>query len=138
MKGHADWVTACAVTPDGKRVVSASNDQTLKVWELATGRALATLEGHTRKVTACAVTPDGGRVVSASWDKTLKVWDLESSACILTHLANAAYGAVAATATAIVAGDCVGSVWFLDWPALRTRPTGATQDQRTPGLGRKK
>ena len=66
------------MTPDGRRVVSASDDQTLKVWDLASGRAVATLEGHTAWVSACAVTPDGRRVVSASDDKTLKVWDLAS------------------------------------------------------------
>ncbi len=36
--GHTDWVNACAVTPDGRRVVSASYDKTLKVWDLETGR----------------------------------------------------------------------------------------------------
>jgi WD40 repeat protein len=71
-------VNACAVTPDGRHVVSASSDQTLKVWELATGRALATLAGHTHGVNACAVTPDGRHVVSASFDQTLKVWDFQS------------------------------------------------------------
>jgi WD40 repeat protein len=76
--GHARWVTACAVTPDGRRVVSASWDHTLKVWDLASGRVEATLEGHTDCVAACAVTPDGRRVVSASADKTLKLWDLAS------------------------------------------------------------
>ena len=61
-------------------MVSASDDKTLKVWDLASGRALATLEGHADRVRACAVTPDGRRVVSASYDKTLKVWDLETRA----------------------------------------------------------
>ena len=41
-------------------------DRTLKIWDLDTGRALATVEGHADWVTACAVTPDGRRVVSAS------------------------------------------------------------------------
>jgi hypothetical protein len=82
--GHADKVTACAVTPDGRRVVSASEDKTLKVWDLETGRALATLEGHGDRVSACAVTPDGRRVVSASEDKTLKVWDLETGRALAT------------------------------------------------------
>jgi WD40 repeat protein len=77
-------VTACAVTPDGRRVVSASEDQTLKVWDLASGRAVATLEGHALGVNACAVTPDGRRVVSASEDQTLKVWDLESGRAMAT------------------------------------------------------
>jgi len=65
---------------------------------------------------ACAVTPDGRRVVSSSYDKTLKVWDLATYACLLTHYGDAAYTAVTADETSIVAGDLVGSIWFLDWP----------------------
>src|SRR6185436_846880 len=57
--GHTHAVTACVVTSDGRRVVSASKDRTLKVWDLASGRAEATLEGHAYVVTACTVTPDG-------------------------------------------------------------------------------
>jgi WD40 repeat protein len=67
-----------AVTPDGTRAVSASDDYTLKVWELESGRALRTLEGHSGGVHGVAVTPDGTRAVSASDDYTLKVWELES------------------------------------------------------------
>ncbi len=77
-EGHGDSVRGCAVTPDGRRVVSASADGTLKVWDLETGQEVATLEGHGAWVNGCAVTPDGRRVVSASWDRTLKVWDLET------------------------------------------------------------
>ena len=78
LEGHSDSVNGVAVTPDGKRAVSASWDKTLKVWDLETGRALRTLEGHSDSVSGVAVTPDGKRAVSASWDKTLKVWDLET------------------------------------------------------------
>src|SRR5262249_46045712 len=56
--GHAGDVTACVVTLDGRRVVSGSYDGTLKVWDLDSGRALATLEGHAGGVNACAVTVD--------------------------------------------------------------------------------
>src|SRR5204862_3037460 len=72
--GHAASVTACAVTSDGRRVISASADQTLKVWDFASGRILATFEGQTDIVRACAVTPDGRCVISGSMDQTLKVW----------------------------------------------------------------
>jgi WD40 repeat protein len=65
-------------------VVSASFDQTLKVWDLESGRELLTLQGHADSVSACAVTPDGRRVVSASFDQTAKVWDLESGRELLT------------------------------------------------------
>jgi WD40 repeat protein len=67
--------TTVAVTPDGRRAVSASADDTLKVWDLETGRELRTLEGHTDWISAVAVTPDGRRAVSASADQTLRVWE---------------------------------------------------------------
>jgi len=73
-----------AVTADGKRAISASQDETLKVWDLRSGRALRTLEGHSGSVDGVAVTADGKRVVSASSDKTLKVWDLESGRALRT------------------------------------------------------
>ncbi|HEX7840280.1 MAG TPA: AAA family ATPase, partial [Kofleriaceae bacterium] len=82
--GHADRVSACAVTPDGRRVISASWDRTLKVWDLESGRVLATLEGHAGWVSACAVTPDGRCMVSASRNRMLKVWDLESGRVLAT------------------------------------------------------
>jgi WD40 repeat protein len=71
-------VYAVAVSPDGQRAVSASWDQTLKVWDLSSGRELRTLSGHSGEVTAVAVSPDGQRALSASWDQTLKVWELSS------------------------------------------------------------
>ena len=78
LTGHSGSVKAVAVTPDGRLALSASMDQTLKVWELGSGRELRTLTGHAGGVRAVAVTPDGQRAVSASDDKTLKVWDLAS------------------------------------------------------------
>jgi WD40 repeat protein len=67
-----------AVTPDGRRAISASVGKTLKVWDLRTGELQHTLAGHSRPVTAVAVTPDGRRAISASDDETLKVWDLRT------------------------------------------------------------
>jgi len=84
LEGHQGEVTGVALTADGRRAVSASWDQTLKVWDLESGRALCTLEGHTDKVVRVAVTADGRRAVSASRDDTLKVWDLESGRSLRT------------------------------------------------------
>jgi hypothetical protein len=116
------------VTADDRRVVSASEDRTLKVWDLETGLKLATLEGHAGAVTACAITSDGRYVVSASDDRTLRVWDIDTRACVFIHRGDAVYTAVAAAASTIAAGDVTGGVWFLDWPPSKpgTTPPGVT------------
>jgi WD40 repeat protein len=78
LSGHRYSVNAIAVTPDGRRAVSASDDCALKVWNLQTGRDERTFSGHSAGVNAVAVTLDGRQVVSASRDCTLKVWDMET------------------------------------------------------------
>ncbi len=77
LSGHRGQVKALAVTPDGRRAVSACWDGTLKVWDLEHGAELFTLSGHRDKVNAVAITLDGRWAVSASNDKTLRVWSLE-------------------------------------------------------------
>jgi small GTP-binding protein len=64
------------VTPDGSRAVTGSFDRTARVWDLASGRCLATLEGHAGEVLCVAVTPDGSRAVTGSSDRTARVWTL--------------------------------------------------------------
>jgi WD40 repeat protein len=62
------------VTPDGQYVVSGSGDNTVRVWELATGKEVRRFTGHENSVYSVAVTPDGQYVVSGSWDNTVRVW----------------------------------------------------------------
>ena len=84
LEGHSKRIKSVAVFPDGQRVVSGSKDNTLKVWNVATGICVATLGGHSTSVKSVAVFPDGLRVVSASSDKTLKVWDVSTGECVAT------------------------------------------------------
>jgi WD40 repeat protein len=77
LEGHTGMVLAIALTTDGRRVVSASGDNTLIVWDLVGGVAEWTLIGHTSFVVAVAITPDGRRAVSSSLDGTARVWDLD-------------------------------------------------------------
>ncbi len=84
LSGHADIVSACAWSPDGQRVLSGSDDNSLKVWDAASGECLRTLSGHARSVSACAWSPDGQRVLSGSEDNSLKVWDAASGECLRT------------------------------------------------------
>lgn len=59
LTGHLDWVKAVAITPDGKIAVSASEDKTLKVWDLSSGVELRTFTGHSSYVQGVAITSDG-------------------------------------------------------------------------------
>ena len=78
LAGHQGSVKSVAVSPDGRRIVSGSDDQTVAVWDLETGTRLHALTGHQGAVTSVAVSPDGRRIVSGSEDKTVAVWDLET------------------------------------------------------------
>jgi WD40 repeat protein len=55
-----------AFSPDGKRLVSASEDLTVMVWDLGSGEAVLPLPGHTRPPYSAAFSPDGKRIASAS------------------------------------------------------------------------
>jgi WD40 repeat protein len=84
LKGHAHAVTSVAISPDGRRLASASHDQTVKLWETATRKELRTLEGHTNWVNSVAFSPDGQRLASASRDRTVKLWEVASGRELLT------------------------------------------------------
>jgi WD40 repeat protein len=75
LSGQTSFVNGCAISPAGDFIVSASADQTLKVWDVRKGEERQTLRGHTGGVNGCAISPLGDIIVSASSDKTLKVWD---------------------------------------------------------------
>ena len=134
LSGHTGPVRAVALTPDGRQVVSASWDKTLKVWELASGTELRALRGHTTWIKAAAVTPDGRQVVSASDDKTLKVWDLASGRLLATFCADGALEccAVAPDGVTIVAGDRGGMVHFLRLEHGERRGLRLSQDTFPP------
>ncbi|BAZ40306.1 WD-repeat protein [Calothrix sp. NIES-4101] len=83
-KGHIDWVNSVSFSPDGKTLASASTDNTVKLWDINSGREIQTFKGHTKDVSSVSFSPDGKTLASASTDKTVKLWDINSGREIQT------------------------------------------------------
>jgi WD40 repeat protein len=75
LAGHTDLVLRVAFDRGGRRLVSASQDGTARVWDLIGGREPVIFRGHTGIVSAAAFSPDGEQVASAGWDGKVLVWD---------------------------------------------------------------
>src|SRR4051794_15790556 len=84
LTGHGGRVWSVAVSPDGTWAASGSEDNTIKIWDLETGRCRTTLKGHISMVHSVAFTPDGKRILSASFDKSVRVWDASSGRELMT------------------------------------------------------
>ncbi|MBX7173957.1 MAG: TIR domain-containing protein, partial [Pyrinomonadaceae bacterium] len=84
LKGHQKAINSDTVSSDGKFIVSGSSDETMRIWDLATGQCLKTLVGHSDSVLAVAVSSDGKFIVSGSSDETVRIWDLATGQCLKT------------------------------------------------------
>ena len=72
---HEDVVYRARFSPDGARIVTASEDKTARVWDVATGEPLGEPMRHEAGVSAASFSPDGARIVTACGDSTVRVWD---------------------------------------------------------------
>jgi WD40 repeat protein len=79
LEGHEDVVRAVAILPDGAWALSGSEDKTLRLWELATGRCAA-VERVSGSVLALAVSRDGRRAAAGTYDRKVLAWELERPA----------------------------------------------------------
>ena len=69
LEGHSEDVNSAQFSPDGLKIVSASDDKSVRVWSAVTGECEQTLEGHSESVMSAQFSPDGLKIVSASGDQ---------------------------------------------------------------------
>ena len=77
-KGHSHVIFGSCFSPDGLLLATASQDQTIRIWDVAKRQLLRQLAGHEAGVRAVAFSPDGKQLLSGSWDATARVWDVAS------------------------------------------------------------
>ena len=80
LRGHTDSVR-CIQALSEERIISASNDKTIRVWCLKTNSWVHTIYAHSEKVTGIEVLSND-QIASCSTDRTIKIWDLDLEMCI--------------------------------------------------------
>ena len=90
LTGHEDVILGLSFDADGQRLISGSNDQTARIWNVRTGKSEQVLKGHTKEIYGVTFSPDGRCWATASHDKTAAVWNVATGQRLATLSGHAA------------------------------------------------
>jgi WD40 repeat protein len=83
-EGHGGWVYAVAFSPDGRSLLTGSDDTTARHWDVATGREIREFAGHSGAVRTVGFSPNGRFVVTGSSDCTTRIWESATGRLVAT------------------------------------------------------
>ena len=78
LRTHFNGVDSVSFSPDGRLLATGGRDNTVKIWDSATGQALQSLEGHQKPVLTVAFSPDGRWLASGSGDNSVRLWGIST------------------------------------------------------------
>jgi len=81
--GHTDGVGFVSFSPDGTKLVSASKDETVRVWDSITGESIYVLTGQSELVHEATFSPDGSSILSLGINGSLCIWDVKTGVKII-------------------------------------------------------
>jgi WD40 repeat protein len=119
-------VNSATFNPDGTRVLSASDDNTARIWDAASAKEVAILRGHEGPVNSAVFSSDGKRAVTASDDKTVRIWDATTTKVITVlrgHEAEVFSAAFSPDGSHVVSAsdDGTARVWDIHFATMPAR-----------------
>jgi len=110
LRGHTHHVFCVAFSPAGNTLASGAFDETLRVWDVRTGRCLRDLPAHGDPLTGARFSPDGTAIASCSYDGLARLWNAATGRCLRTFAGGDRAGAAAALSVATGAAAPVAGV----------------------------
>jgi len=83
LEGEVQNIYSLAVSPDGTRLATGSEDTMARIWDAQSGQLLKCLEGHVGVIESVAYSPDGRQIATGSGDRTVRIWDAQSGEALL-------------------------------------------------------
>ncbi len=127
-----DHVTSTIYSPDGTTIASAIDENTIRLWDIATGKQINSFTGHTDLIHSIAFSPDGTTIASVSRDKTVRLWDVATrkhKTTLVGHTDGVYSVAYSPDGTTIATGAWYGDSMVRLWVAATGTPKTSLRNQ---------